>query len=149
MSHIFAKDWSTWLLPRPDRHLPANPRFLFSCHCWPDLPCITTVMTVPNTCDGMLLNNLIQKEAQICKLAGYCIKLVEGNGVPLNRMFPAPISKDFCDRMDECSVCRLSSRASKCTVRSVVYMAECLQCWDVWYKNVGSVADSDEISETL
>ena len=137
--HTQSDSWKT-LLPREWRKRCIRQRNIAGTQ-------VTTVMTVPNTCDGMLLNNLIQKEAQLCKLAGYCIKLVEGNGVPLNRMFPAPIANDFCDRLDECSVCRLSSRASKCTVRSVVYVAECLKCWDTWYENGENVTEANKFSK--
>ena len=90
-------------------------------------------MTVPNTLDSILLNSLVLKEAQLSRVTGYSIKLVEGNGMPLSKLFPTPLSLDVCDRTDECSVCRLSCGASRCTIRSVVYIAECLQCWDIWH----------------
>ena len=53
---------------------------------------ISTVMMVPNTAESKLLNELIKKEAQLCKISGYYVKLIEGNGTQLCRMFPQPFS---------------------------------------------------------
>ena len=50
----------------------------------------TGVIIVPNTAGSELLNKLILKEAQIARVTGYMVKMAEGNGVPLNRLFPAP-----------------------------------------------------------
>ena len=92
---------------------------------------VSTVMVVPNTADSFLLNELIKKEAQLCKISGYHIKLVEGNGLQLCRLFPTPLSQDRCPNKDECGVCQYTSDPSRCNVRSIVYVAECLKCWDL------------------
>ena len=85
----------------------------------------TGVIIVPNTAGGELLNKLILKEAQIARVTGYMIKMVEGNGVPLSRLFPAPIPSGKCIKKD-CIVCHMSENpSSKCSVRSIVYIAEC------------------------
>ena len=91
---------------------------------------ISTVMVVPNTDESELLNLLIQKEAQLCRITGYRTKLIEGNGVPLNRLLPAPTVKSMCDQMDLCQVCVGSEGVTRCQVRNVVYVSECLLCWD-------------------
>ena len=71
-----------------------------------------------------MLRNFIQ---------GYVVKIVEGNGTQLSKMFPKPFSQDECQRAEECTVCQFSTGPSKCDLRSVVYIAECLECWDVMY----------------
>ena len=100
--------WKT-LLPREWRNRTLRQRNIDGIE-------VTTVMTVPNTLDSILLNSLVLKEAQLSRVTGYSIKLVEGNGMPLSKLFPTPLSLDVCDRTDECSVCRLSCGASRCTI---------------------------------
>ena len=90
---------------------------------------VSTIMMVPNTAEGELLNLLVLKEAKLCKITGYRAKLVEGNGVPLSRMIPSPTTKDMCDRRELCQVCVGSQGTTRCQVRNVVYVSECLDCW--------------------
>ena len=87
----------------------------------------STVMIIPNTADNELLDRLIQKEAQLARVTGYTVKLIEGNGIPLARMFPPPVPHNMCLR-DTCRVCVNSNKkSSKCSVRNIVYTAECLE----------------------
>ena len=89
---------------------------------------ITTVMIVPNTDKGVLLDSLIKKEAQLAKLTGYCVKLVEGNGTPLARVFPTPLTQSMCHRLENCEVCKFKDKGrSNCQTRNVVYTAECIE----------------------
>ena len=96
---------------------------------------VSTVMVVPNTEGSELLNKLVQKEAQLCKITGYRVKLVEGNGTPLSRAIPQPTTQTLCNRVEQCQVCVATDKASKCQVRNVVYISECLQCWDVYFSD--------------
>ena len=59
---------------------------------------VTSVMIVPNTRDSVLLNGLIKKEAQISRITGYSLKLVEGNGTPLARMLPIILNGVTCGK---------------------------------------------------
>ena len=93
---------------------------------------VTSVMIVPNSADGILLNQLNKKEEQVNKLTGYSIKLVEGNGVPLYRSFPIPLGPKVCHNLEKCPVCMKSEGRSKCAIRGVVYTAECEKCWNVY-----------------
>ena len=90
-------------------------------------------MMIPNTQDAELLNGLILKEAQLSKVTGYMVKLVEGNGVPLNRALPPPLPRESCHRMEKCLICNMTSEgekvASRCDIRNIVYVAECRSCW--------------------
>ena len=85
----------------------------------------TTVMTVPNSPESKLLNNLILKEAQLSRITGYSIKLVEGNGTPLSRILPKPLTMKKCLVSDKCEVCLRTEGISKCSARNVLYIAEC------------------------
>ena len=97
---------------------------------------ITTVMMVPNTHKGVLLDSLIKKEAQLAKLTGYCVKLVEGSGTPLARVFPSPLAQSMCHRLDNCEVCKFKDKGrSNCQTRNVVYTAECLEVTNVHENN--------------
>ena len=87
---------------------------------------ITSVIIVPNTHQSELLDKLIQKEAQLSRLTGYSIKLVEGNGIPLSRLMPAPIP-NRCWKGESCPVCP-GTKHVKCSVRNVLYTGECLEC---------------------
>ena len=59
---------------------------------------VSSVMIVPNTHDSCLLNRLILKEAQLSKITGYQMKLVEGNGTQIGRLIPAPLQQSRCHR---------------------------------------------------
>ena len=73
----------------------------------------TSVMIVPNTYDSELVNSLIKKEAQISRLTGYSLKLVEGNGTPLARILPAPTANTKCNKRSKCAVCVTDSKKAR------------------------------------
>ena len=81
-----------------------------------------SVLFVPNSNEGLLLKKLQDKEAQISRLCGYGITLVESSGVPLSRSFSLDLSDGRCHRAD-CDVClkHTSKGSSKCKKKSVVY----------------------------
>ena len=90
---------------------------------------VTSIMSVPNTAGGELINRLIQKEAQLSRISGYRVKLVEGNGIPINKFFPSPLAKKRCHRREKCIICcQAGDKLSKCSVRNVVYIAQCMEC---------------------
>ena len=66
---------------------------------------ISTVMVIPNSHNAELLNGLVLKEAQLSRVTGYMVKLVEGNGVPLSRILPPPLPRKSCHRLEKCIVC--------------------------------------------
>ena len=112
---------------------------------------VSTVLIVPNTENGCLLDELIKKEAQLSKLSGYHIKMVEGNGTQLYKLFPSPLLQHQCAMGDECYVCQHSDGPSKCSIRSVVYVAECLKCWDIIFsfkRDDNGRADTDDHTGT-
>ena len=47
--------------------------------------------------------------------------------------------EEKCHKSDQCNVCRLSTTSSMCSVRNVVYAAECLRCWDDMIQNLSVV----------
>ena len=50
----------------------------------------------------------------------------------MSRAIPQPMTQMLCNRVEQCQVCISTDKASKCQVRNVVYISECLQCWDVY-----------------
>ena len=111
---------------------------------------ISSIMTVPNTKDGELLTRLVQKEAQLCKLTGFRVKLVEGNGILLSRLFPSPLRAEGCPKFNMCLVCAQSDgKPSKCNVRNVVYTAECLECTENYNGTTGRSLYIGETSRSI
>ena len=87
---------------------------------------VSTVIVVPNTEGSELLNRLVLKEAQLSRLTGYSVKLIEGNGTPLSKLFQIPSGEGSCHRGTQCNVCTWSDKkSSRCSVRSIVYTAVC------------------------
>ena len=94
---------------------------------------ITSMMVVPNTEGSELFYLLVQKEAQLCKISGYRMKMVEGNGVPLSRLFSTPLTPKWCHNASSCNVCNYTEeKASRCIVRNVVYKATFLVCEEIF-----------------
>ena len=90
---------------------------------------VTSVMIVPNTFNSCLLNRLILKEAQLSKISGYQLKLVEGNGTPISKLMPAPLQSNTCSRGKRCLVCACATdkKPTRCNIRNVVYVGECIE----------------------
>ena len=80
----------------------------------------TTVMKVPSTKGGTLLNQLDKAEELMTKVFKYTVKYVEQGGIPLALMFNTNITSGKCGR-EECMVCKLSrdGKKSGCTTKSM------------------------------
>ena len=115
----------------------------------------TTMITIPNTRGGELLDLMIKKEAHLSKLTGFYAKIVEGNGTPLGKMFEVPGRMKNC--ASGCEVCKYStSRNSKCKTRNVLYTAVCREtqheteeevCGDLLYIGESSRSLSERADE--
>ena len=112
----------------------------------------STVMFVPSTDGGVLLNMLEKLEQQLWKDGDstWSVKLVEQSGKQLRYMFTSrmPIAKG-CPLGKDCIVC--DDDAVKCSSRGVVYLAECLECQDVIAEkeiNGASLSNSWYVGET-
>ena len=88
-----------------------------------------STLTVPSTEGSELLIRLARAEPGLTRLTGFAIKLVEAGGTPLFLSFKNDKSKSKCPRID-CIVCaeHNATGASRCMVKSVVYLGECLDC---------------------
>ena len=122
---IYKNGWKRWIRrkgPKARRNkTPENKE-----------PDTTTVMFVPKTKDGELLQQLQMVENKL-GFMGWKTKLIEKPGIPLFTKF----SKSFdmtigCARGSKCSVCE--GKGTKCCVKGVVYKAKCLGCHE---KNQG------------
>ena len=108
-------------------------------------PEITTVMFVPKTQGGKLLNDLQVVEDSLGQ--PWRTKLVEKPGSPLYLRF----SKSFhmasgCQRGENCQMCENSG--SKCTRKGVVYKASCQDCCEEKNSKNGHVGTGVYIGET-
>ena len=108
----------------------------------------STVMFVPSTRGGMLLNMLESLESDLWKSgdATWSVKLVEKSGKQLRHLFNLrmPILKG-CPLGSGCKLC--DNDAVKCTCRGVVYLAECKDCHNAAVV-VGGVKEELNISDS-
>ena len=70
----------------------------------------STVLFVPNSNQGILLDRLKHAEPMLSRLTGYSVRLVEASGVPLSRLFSLDLSDGRCHRLD-CVVCENHKQA--------------------------------------
>ena len=116
---IYKNGWKRWIRRKGPKHqLNKAPR--------PEQPDTTTVMFVPKTNNGVLLQQL-QKVEDTLDYMGWKTKLVEKPGVPLFTKF----NKSFnmvsgCARGSNCPVCE--NKGTRCCAKGVVYRAKCLGC---------------------
>ena len=92
----------------------------------------TTVMFVPSSTNGELLNRLESLEQKMLESDDmkWSVKLVEKSGIPLAITFrkKIPIEKG-CPLGMSCQVCE--NDAVLCSIKGVVYEASCVQCKDL------------------
>ena len=88
-----------------------------------------STLTVPNTAGSGLLRALARIEPGLTRGTGFAIKLIEGGGTPLFLSFISDSQEKLCPRSD-CMVCAEHDMkgSSKCRVKSIVYIAKCLDC---------------------
>ena len=87
-----------------------------------------TVLFVPKTPGGELARRLKEAEAEIEKITGDRVKVVEKAGVMLKNLLHKanPWAGDQCGRQD-CLVCR-QEKGGNCRQRNVTYSTECKKC---------------------
>ena len=98
-------------------------------------------MFVPSTPGGTLLRMLSDLELKLNEDGDvtWTVKLVEKSGKPLKDMFGVKIPiLDSCPLGESCRIC--DNDSIKCSVRGVVYLAECDEC-----NTIGEVG-ADDIS---
>ena len=99
----------------------------------------STVMFVPSTAGGTLLNMLNDLEYKLHERGdvSWTVKLVEKAGKPLRSLFGIKIPiVDGCPLGENCTICE--NDTIKCSIRGVVYLAECGEC-----KTVGRAGGED------
>ena len=81
----------------------------------------TTVLKVPSTKNGVLINSLIKNEFNLSQYSGYAVKYVEQSGTPLNLLFRMDPKSKSCERID-CMVCKFSDKkgGNKCRTKNIV-----------------------------
>ena len=108
-----------------------------------------SLMQVPNSPGGQLINMLAKAEPRLAKASGYQIKLVEKSGKPLSYLFPKNFSSGKCQKA-WCGVCSYSSSDSPilCNVKSVVYNGICKLCDTEAKKTPGSKHQGIYVGQT-
>ena len=91
----------------------------------------TNVLFVPQTPGGTLAAKLRQAEAELQKLCGGKVKIVERGGTTMRQLLHQtnPWSEEFCGR-EGCLPCdsKEEGKPSKCRKRNVVYRTSCTTC---------------------
>ena len=89
----------------------------------------SSLMQVPSTEGGLLLQKLVTEEDRLAKLTGYNVKIVERSGVQLVRMFQRVFSPAVC-HWKECPVCSTGDgkQNTRCRTHNIVYEAICCEC---------------------
>ena len=79
----------------------------------------SSMIQVPSTKGGILLQRLVTEEDKIARLTGYNVKVVERSGTQLVRLFQRVFSPAVC-HWSECPVCSNSDgeRSTGCCIRS-------------------------------
>ena len=90
---------------------------------------IKSVMMVPNSKGGRLVQDLLRIEPSLARRTGYTIKVAENSRIQLSILFNRVFMENNCGRK-ECEVCRSSNgtKKSKCKKTNVVYEATCKTC---------------------
>ena len=86
-----------------------------------------TVMFVPKTPGGALLEQLQMVEDKLAPNVGWSTKLIEKPGRPLLNIFRKSFPmEEGCERGKDCGLCK--NDANGCTTKRAVYMAKCDWC---------------------
>ena len=90
----------------------------------------STVMIVPNTKGGLLVNRLKVKEPVWCDLTGFRVKYAEAGGTPLINMFNQDTGKGAHCNREVCHPCdsTIEEKRQNCRERSVLYETSCKLC---------------------
>ena len=93
-----------------------------------------SVMFVPRTTGGTLIEKLRHEEEVISVQAGYKVKLMEKGGTKLGEMMikSDPFSGSDCGREDcyQCLTKHITCKWTPCWRRNITYVATCLRCKD-------------------
>ena len=88
---------------------------------------VTTVMFVPKTPEGKMLDRIQMVENNMSEKMGWEAKVVEKPGVPLHMKFAKSFPMKLgCSRGQNCTMC--DNKGTKCTPKRGVYKATCLRC---------------------
>ena len=89
----------------------------------------STVMFIPRTSEGALINRLRGVERDMRKVVGSSMRLVERAGTHLKSLLVKsnPWASNGCGR-EMCTSCSQEKKGGECSRRSVVYKTTCMTC---------------------
>ena len=89
----------------------------------------STIISLPNTKAGILLNRFKERERIWSELTGFKVKYIEAGGTPLANMFDDESGRPHCGR-DNCPPCDGSEEGKRqnCRTRGILYQTSCLIC---------------------
>ena len=90
----------------------------------------STVMFVPNTKGGLMVNKFKKGEPILCALTDFKVKYAEAGGTPLMNMFNQDTGRGSHCRREVCHPCDGTSdeKRQNCRERSILYETSCKLC---------------------